>query len=169
MQEKREAFTLKKVKRTKKGGLEVSYEILNGNGNRQTIAVESSKVAHPDLFKQLDDLMPIVVGILRVEEKTDDDRDRVTVTGVSVSGAGDTYGVIITATLMIEEGNTKIAVNTPRIDTAKSTYGIEGEVEDAVDVLAEEVFCYLFEDKQAQLELFPSVEVVEDEEVQSEE
>lgn len=76
----------------------------------------------------------------------------VEVTKLSIGGLDTAQGAVISGKLKSFNGS-KIALNTPRIVFESNKIGIESEVKKLVDVLIEEVYDYLFENKRAQLEI----------------
>lgn len=144
-------FHLKKVKQTKTGGLEATYQ-----ANGETWNVESKTVPHPDLSAAIRALAGVQSDILSI------DKSRLSISGIALSGHEDTFGVIITGTMEVEAGNTKVALNTPRIMLSRETYGIEEEIQGHIERIVQEVHSYLFENKQSQLELY-SIEEAEEE------
>lgn len=85
-------------------------------------------------------------------EKEAEERKRVTVTGISVSGDEKNRGAVITGTYLCQNGS-KIALNSPRIRFAANSLGFEGAVEECCKEIETEAYLYVFKDKQAQQEI----------------
>ncbi len=174
----RSMVEVKKCKLLKDGGVEVHYTVLETIGSESYVnnfVVESGKDVHPDLVAAFNELKPIVcrmfgfTNFLSLVEGSEFDaslvqkekarafaealKKNITMRGVSLSGSGETYGVVLTALLEVQNGQQTV-VNTPRIRFATESFGFEEECERIVEVIKDEVYKYIFEGKKAQLELF---------------
>ncbi|AFM54837.1 hypothetical protein B620_gp59 [Croceibacter phage P2559S] len=171
-----EQFTLQKVK-TKGQGLEVNFEVEETTGvevYHDVKNVKSDKSPHPDLKEVLDVCRGYMAEIFyfstlkelmhdeqfnataeqkeKLEEKFSFLKGRITVTGVSISGKDENRGIIITGKLKTETGH-ETAINSQRIKFNGTKYGFEEDLEDLMTDLEGEVFEYVMNGKQAQLEM----------------
>lgn len=169
-------FCLKKVK-TKGQGLEVNFEVEETAGAEvyhDAKTVKSDKVPHADLTSYLAVLRGYVAKVFYFSELNKiaqsktfmaDEKQisylensynalvtKITVTGVALSGQEDNKGIIITAKLKTDTGQ-EVAINTQRIKYNGTTYGFEENIEDLMTDLEGEVFEYVINGKQAQLEM----------------
>lgn len=82
---------------------------------------------------------------------------KIDITGIAISGTiendKDKRSVIITGTQLMEN-NSKTALNSPRIKLNTDQFKFEADVQEIVDLISDEVAEYLFENKQAQLDMF---------------
>jgi len=179
----RKDFTLEKVKSVKGGGLEINYEVEDVIGQEayhDKDQKKSTKVPHPDLTGQLRLLVPMLARVYHFtfireivntpEFKATKDQarlaeravqgiiEKITVTGVSISGQDENKGIIITGTFNGDQLNVKMAINSHRIKFNSTVYGFEDGLEEIITKLTDEVYEYLFEGKQAQLEMFTGAE-----------
>ena len=144
----RKDFQLSKAKLVD-GGLEVTYKKIITNGDEvytSKIHEECTREYHPDLrnsFKACDDCFNEVFSV----------KDKIETRGISLSGVGDNTGVVLTGVYTTANGQ-KVAVNSPRIRFGSDSFGFEEELEELVHTIEDELFAYLYEGKQAQLELF---------------
>jgi len=175
----RGSFKLEKVKTIKGGGLEISYEVedvIGSEAYHDKDNKKSTKVPHPDLTSQLNLLIPMLARVYHftfirdvisdsefkakpeqsrfAEKALQEIMERIKVTGVAISGQDENKGIIITGTFNCDQVNIKTAINSHRIKFNSTTYGFEEGLEEIVTKLTDEVFEYLFEGKQAQLEIF---------------
>lgn len=169
---------IKKCKLLKDGGMEVHYTVLETNGNESycnSYVLESAKDVHPDLTGAFDELKPIMcrvfgftsylsmvesdsfeASLLQKEQArgfAEEIKQRIKVRAISMSGSGESEGVVLTANLQVMNGQI-VAINTPRIRFATESFGFEEECEKIVTRIKDEVYKYLYEGKKAQLELF---------------
>jgi len=179
----RTAFTLEKVKAIKGGGLEINYtveDVIGQEAYHDQDVKKSTKVPHPDLTGQLKLLVPMLARvyhftfirevILEAEFKAKPEQaryaeralqsmmEKITVNGVSISGQDQNKGIIIMGTFSADQVNIRMAINSHRIKFNATTYGFEEGIEEIITKLTDEVYEYLFEGKQAQLEMFPGAE-----------
>ena len=171
-------FKLSKVKLIKDGGLDCQYEVEEVVGQEvyhNKYNSESPKQEHPDLKNCFNKLKPIIARIyhltffktlmdtqefkasrvqIEVADKAFEEvMEKVDVTGISLSGEDENVGIVITGTFTADT-NQKMAINSHRIRLEGDHYGFEEELGEIVSEIEEEVYAYLFEDKQAQLQLF---------------
>lgn len=179
-----EQFSLQKVK-TKGNGLELKFEIeetTSAEVYHDEKTVKSDKVPHGDLTKILDVFKGHMAeifyfGVLKelrdsnVFEVTANQAEilntrykdlvsKIKITGVSVSGKEENRGIIITATLKVETGHV-VAINSQRIKFNGTKYGFEEDLENLITDLEGEVFEYVINGKQAQLEMAFGDDVVD--------
>lgn len=179
-----ERFTLEKVK-VKGQGLEAHWESEKHNGaeiylDKQNL--KSDKVPHEDLraiinvfrsymsqiyffsvYSELAD-SPVFMAdekqIKLLHNKQQELEQRITITGISLSGKEDNKGLIITATLKVGTGHV-VAINSQRLKFNGSFYGFEEDLQNLVTDLEQEVFEYVINGKAAQLEIAFSEEKTE--------
>ena len=172
------AFNLCKVKVVSGGGLDVTFEVEEAIGAevyRENYHLASSKEIHPDLKKLFDSMKPIMARIYGLsffrslletpdfkatkkqkdlaEEAFSEVMNKITITGVSLSGKDDNVGVVITGTFT-EDSNQKMAINSIRMKFSDERYGFEEEMEGIIGEIEREVYAFLFKNKKAQLTLF---------------
>lgn len=165
-----------KVK-TKGQGLEIDFEVQENTGvevYHDIKKIKSDKTPHPDLtailrvfrghvaevfyFAQFRELISSNVFLPNEEQvkilraKYEDLESKITVTGIGVSGKEDNRGLIILAKLKTETGH-EVAINTQRIKFDGTKYGFEEDLETLVVDLESEVYEYVVNNKQAQLEM----------------
>ena len=172
------SFNLSKVKVISGGGLDVTFqveEVIGAEVYLENYHLASSKEIHPDLKKLFDSLKPIMARIYNLsffrsllktpdfkatkkqkdlaEEAFSEIMNRITITGVSLSGKDDNVGVILTGTFTADS-NQKMAINSHRMKFSDSRYGFEEEMEEIIGEIEREVYAFLFKNKKAQLTLF---------------
>lgn len=79
--------------------------------------------------------------------------NKLSVTGISLSGKDENVGVVITAAFTADS-NQKMAINSHRVKFKEERYGFEEDMEKIIGEIELEVYAFLFENKKAQLELF---------------
>lgn len=170
-----EDFTLKKAV-ISNDGVTVSFEekrVIDGTAQVIDYSSVSAKyIPHPDLIDYRDSLKEYLVKAMslqkgydmalkytkgeqkqKVEEAILDLYNTVEITGISIGGADQLRGAVISG--KIESFNkSKCALNTPRIVFSSDKIGIETDVDGQVELIEREVYKYLFEGKKAQKELF---------------
>lgn len=174
----KENFSLSKVKLLKGGGLDVHYEVTEVIGNEIYVNkyhIQSVKDIHPSLSHLFTVLRPIMAHVLNMTsfktliddpnfEATKQQKeiayrfadgllDDIEVKGVTLSGKGENVGVVLSGLFEIFDCK-DTAINTPRLKFNDDTFGFEGELENIVFCIENEVYAFLFEGKKAQLELF---------------
>ena len=180
---KRETFKLTKIKLLKDGGLDCIFEVEETYGLetfKEKLHAESSKDIHPDLRDKFKELKPIVARVfyltffsqlIEMDEfnATEEQQElaqkheneimqKIDVRGVSLSGSEKNKGIVISALLMTDmKMNTPL--NLPRMKFAGTKYGFEEEMERIVEVIKEEAYLFLFENKRAQLSAFTDNEM----------
>jgi len=177
-------FDLKKVKLVKGGGLEVEYSTSETSGNGpegpeiygSTHKDKSTKFPHPDLTELLKQFKPMVARVFNFSffrelvqhedfnAKEEQSRiaerfyqeiiGKIEINGIALSGDGANCGCIVMASFLTEVNKNKAALNVPRIKFNSTTFGFEEEMQDLADMVKEETFKFLFENKVADPELF---------------
>jgi len=176
----RKEFKLKKFKLLE--GLfqaDFSYDFAkSGDVFENEINYKDTRIPHPDIYKFIDELKPVVARIygydvLRTICLNDDFKatgsqaeileklyqkfiGNITVTGFSVSGEDDKKQCIITAKVMTELGVS--AINTNKILLLNDKFGFEEELENIIDSLTDEVYSYIYEGKDCMPSLFTTEE-----------
>ena len=172
------SFNLSKVKVISGGGLDVTFqveEVIGAEVYLENYHLASSKEIHPDLKKLFDSLKPIMARIYHLsffrslletpdfkatkkqkdlaEEAFSEVMNKITITGVLLSGKDDNVGVVITGTFTADS-NQKMAINSIRMKFSDERYGFEEEMEGIIGEIEREVYAFLFKNKKAQLTLF---------------
>lgn len=175
----RPEVTLGKIKLMKDdGGIECSWEEMSKDGGVTSKNQNNRKcpvVPHPDLIKAIksldvflmksngySDLETVLNGTsLNSEDRKPFERlqkntlDKISVTGIALSGEAKTRGVIIMGKFACAN-KVDIAINSPLIKFERDVFKFETELAEAVDNVIEEFFCYTYENKKAQLDIpFP--------------
>jgi len=146
-------FKLTKLKQQKNGGLTVEWQQQLSTGDAVTtnkIKQTSNDIPHPDLTNVIKDLHVYANEILQTDVVLD-------VTRVAVSGEDENRGVLITC-IMDSKAGLPISLNTHRVKIADEIYGWEAELDEKIDKLNTEAFEYIYNGKQAQLEMFDEQE-----------
>jgi hypothetical protein len=178
-------FDLRKVKMEKKGADITHHE----SGSDAGIVHKVGESApHPELQKKLDALKPLMAKRLGLLEGTDMARhylkgdlnalqtaldlekliiSRCNVNGLTFTGSGDKYGVMITGSILVPEtGSVGLAV--PKITFSQTVLGYEEEAEQLCEEVKKEVYAYRFQNKKAQLDIEFEAKKVEDEQAKEE-
>lgn len=171
-------FALNKVKVISGGGLDVHFEVEESCGSeiyRENYHLSSTKEIHPDLRKLFEKLRPIMARVYHLSffrtlldtpefKATKAQRElaeiafgevinKISVTGILMSGKDDNVGIVITGTFTADS-NQKMAINSHRMKFSDTRYGFEEELEEICGDIESEVYAFLFKNKKAQLELF---------------
>ena len=172
MKPQKENFSIKQVDLNGVGGLKVKYEIYEQLGEeeyRYIYQVENQKIIHSDLYSPFYRLKYKVGGIFNMItvagfiEESDADADikeatsdlsysildRIKISGISIVREGSKRFLIIKSVFMAENGY-KTVLKTPKI---KLDITEDSEICEIVSIIKEEVYEYLFNNKQAQLEV----------------
>lgn len=174
-----EQFKLSKIKKIKNGGMEIDWEMRRSTDNENyeiPSNIKNPVIPHPDLVSLFDKLKPFVARIYNwtlvreivknrefkatpdqsklLENYVQEMIGKITISGISVSGEDQHAGVIITA-VFEHEVNSKSAINGHRIRFSSNVYGFEDEIREICESIERESFEYLYEDKKAQLDVFP--------------
>lgn len=170
---KKENFSIKQVELNDAGGLKVKYEIYEQSGEeeyRYIYQVENQKIIHPDMYFPFHHLKYNVGKIFNmitvaefinesdvnndIKEATSDLSDsildRIKISGISIIGKESNKFLVIKSVYMAENGY-KTVLKTPKI---KLDITEDSVLCDIVSVIEEEVYEYLFNNKQAQLDVF---------------
>lgn len=166
-------FELQKIKVLKgASGIEVDFNIRREDAGTQMTdrySKETNTFPHPDLLKAIGSLKGILVKATgkeslytdkvldqikgkqreEIEAHINDELEKVTVTGIAISGTDTNRGAIITGTYLCKNG-AKIAINSPRIRFDGELFGFEGQLNEICQVIETETYLYTFQDKQAQ-------------------
>jgi hypothetical protein len=154
-----EQFFLTKIKRTKGGLLNLVFDIEESEGADiyvDKFSQDSTKTPHPDLYVPLFEMKNHLAASWGVKDEVL--ISKISINGISISGAGDKKGVIIMGSIEAANG-AKCAMNSPKISIEGNSFGFEEELEICINKLTQEVYLFLFEGKKAQLTLqFDEVE-----------
>lgn len=150
----RENFDISRLKLDKRqSAVEIFYTVENRIGKEiyyDTQRIISKKIPHPDLTTRLLALKPVMLtSIGRVADEKE--MSNFGVRGIAVSGV-NSKGVIIMGTYKCLN-ETVIAIVTPRIKLDDDVWGFEEELTQVVKELADEAYAYIFDNKQAHLEI----------------
>lgn len=170
-------FSLKKVKLLPAGGLEVEYSKIEVRDTTSAVTDYKAKFedaeVHPDLLNAFRELAPLVAKAIGLtaflsavndaelpeglrEKFTDlaeEQRQRIDVRGISLSGDNEDEGVVITSVLETKNG-LKTRINTPRIKFKQVSYGFEERLDYLVQSIREEVRAFIIDGKTANPSLF---------------
>ena len=177
-----ELFSLRKIKLTNKGGVEIDFAIENradGQLLTDTYSFTSDSAPHPDLIDAVKELKPhlaqcygvvsykdfeLIKSLTDKEKKSLKDLKKVitamankgmeviNMTGCSIHGDDDSRAVIINGT-RTQANNSKTAINSPRIALKNNTFGFEESVKKIIEKINDEARDYMFNNKRAQLEI----------------
>jgi len=163
-------FDLRKIKMQKKGADVDHHE---GGSDAGIVSKIGETAPHPDLQKVLDELKPFMarrLGLLEgidtatemakgdlhalkpVLEKRKEIQNRCNVNGLTFTGSGDKYGVMITGSVSTPE-NGSFGLAVPRITFGQDVLGYEDEVDEICERIKKEVYAYRFQNKKAQLDI----------------
>lgn len=164
-------FELIKCKVLETKGIDVKFGIA---GESATYSKDSHELPHEDLVKLLESLRPIVAEIffmkpgafilnlgsensvntfdpkknqkLILEQYDSDMIDRITVTGVALSGSAEKMGAVITSVFESKQGG--VAINTKRIMFNGTKLGVEEELSETCEEIRKEIYQFLYNDKK---------------------
>ena len=151
----RENFSLLKVKHNN-GTICTTYQLQEETNNityNSKHTVKSEKLITSDLNTALLNLCPVAVNVLKSNcyfNMLSDDMD-VYIKEIILSGNGEKSSVIITFMIPVLDYEYAI-VKTPRLFYEKGSLDFEKELKDKINILEDEVYKYLFENKYAELE-----------------
>lgn len=173
-----QSFKLSKVQLQGNGSIKVNYEICESVGGVEytnRYKIESAKEIHPDmkyLFARLVDVLADTCNAYKLVdtvssskfkateeqkaiavEETESTAERITVKSVTLSGKDDNIGCIISGEMGVKHG-LKVTVITPRLKYNEEVFGFEAELQSVLTALQKEIYAYLFQGKQAKLEVF---------------
>lgn len=171
----RESFTLQKMRLTKTGGLDVHYTIADDDNNVNRYHVENVTTPHADLTGVLRDLTPIVAivfGMNQAQRMTSAESfgateaqkgearrwaesycDCIDVRGVSISGKGESKGVVIHS-IYDYTITSRCSLSTPKLNYMTEVLPYGADLLFLLMKLEDEVFAYLFKGKKAQMSIF---------------
>lgn len=172
------SFKLSKVQLQGNGSVKVNYEICESVGGIEytnKYKIESTKEIHPDmkhLFACLVDVLADTCNVYKLVdtvclpkfEATDEQKaiareeleatiEGMTVKSVTLSGKDDNAGCIISGEMEVKQG-LKVTLITPRLKYNEEIFGFEHELGTVLIELQKEIYVYLFQGKQAKLEVF---------------
>lgn len=172
-------FKLSKVKILPEGGLMVEFGLTEVNGAEtygSNQIIKSAKQPSPDLTDRIYKMAPMIAQVFgfasardvvfaqefhaNVSQKdyiskyVDEMTDKIRVSGFSVSGEDARRGVVITASLMVDNRQ-RVAINTSRILLQNESRGFEEKLAQLVNEIEKEVYLFVYRGKVADPELFP--------------
>lgn len=151
----RENFSLVNVK-FKDGTICTTYqvkEVVKGLTYNSKHTVKNERLITSDLNTALLNLCPVAVNVLKSNcylNMLSNDMD-VYIKEITLSGKGNKASVIITFMIPVLEFE-YAKVKTPRLFYEKGSFDFEKELKDKINILEDEVYKYLFENKYAELE-----------------
>ena len=171
-------FNLSKVKLLPNGGIKTTYQITQVIENESCLVDRnetSNREIHPDLRNLFEELRIIVARVFGItsflslceskemamtakqkalaEALAAEQKSKIDVRGIALSGTEDNVGVVITSVLETPNG-LKTCINTPRIKVSTISFGFEEELEQIIADIKTELYAFLFKGKQAQMSLF---------------
>lgn len=173
-----QSFKLSKVQLKDNGCIKVNYEVCENVGDIEytnKYKIESTKGIHQDmkyLFSCLVDVLADTCNVYKLVdtvclpkfEATDEQRaiareelettiEGMTVKSVTLSGKDNNVGCIISGEMEVKHG-LKVTLITPRLKYNEEIFGFEHELGTVLMSLQKEIYAYLFQGKQAELEVF---------------
>lgn len=151
----RENFSLVNVK-FKDGTICTTYQLreeTKGIIYNSKHTVKNERLITSDLNTALLNLCPIAINVLKSNcyfNMLSNDMD-VYIKEISQSGKGNKASVIITFMIPVLDYE-YTTVKTPRLFYKKGLFDFEKELKDKINILEDEVYKYLFENKYAELE-----------------
>lgn len=151
----RENFSLVNVK-FKDGTICTTYQLREEKNNivyNSKHTVKSERLITSDLNNALLNLCPVAINVLKSNcyfNMLSNDMDAY-IKEIILSGKGNKAGVIITFMIPVLDYEYAI-VKTPRLFYEKGNLDFEKELKDKINILEDEVYKYLFEEKYAELE-----------------
>lgn len=173
-----DSFKLSKIQLKDNGCIKVNYEISESVGDIEytnKYKIESTKEIHPDMKYLFDCLVDVLADTCNVYklvdtvclskfEATDEQRaiareelettiEGMMVKSVTLSGKDNNVGCIISGEMEVKHG-LKVTWITPRLKYNEEIFGFEHELGNVLMALQKEIYAYLFQGKQAELEVF---------------
>lgn len=151
----RENFSLVNVK-FKDGTICTTYqvkEVVKGLIYNSKHTVKNERLITSDLNNALLNLRSVAINVLKSNcylNMLSNDMD-VYIKEITLSGNGEKSSVIITFMIPVLKYEYAI-VKTPRLFYEKGLFDFEKELKDKINILEDEVYKYLFEEKYAELE-----------------
>ena len=151
----RENFSLVNVK-FNDGTICATYqvkEVVKGLTYNSKHTVKNERLITSDLNTALLNLCPVVINVLKSNcylNMLSNDMDAY-IKEIILRGNGAKSSVIITFMIPVLEYEYAI-VKTPRLFYEKGSFDFEKELKDKINILEDEVYKYLFEEKYAELE-----------------
>lgn len=174
----REKFKLSKIKLINGGGCALKFdleEIIGADSYISSEDIKSSKEPHPDLVDKFLEMRAMVAQVFCltsirgvvdnpkfggdkiqtkfIESWVQEMISKINVTGISLSGAEDKKGIVITSTFTVDNRQ-KSAWNTPRIMLNGESRGFEERLSELVSGIESEAFEFLYESKVRNPEMF---------------
>ena len=150
----RSEFRLRKVKIDQKSVMVV----YNQEGSVEEITSNKKVASHPDLKGALQVLCTLMTEVFDMPE---DNQNKFTINGITLSEKKGTSQVLIMAVFETPTGM-KTSLNTPNILLSGEDYVEQEKLEKRIEIIINEVWSYLFENKQAQQDLFSESDADED-------
>lgn len=151
----RENFSLVNVK-FKDGTICTTYQLREEKNDivyNSKHTVKSERLITSDLNTALLNLCPIAINVLKSNcyfNMLSNDMD-VYIKEITLSGNSEKSSVIITFMIPVLDNEYAI-VKTPRFFYKKGLFDFKTELQDKLNILVDEVYKYLFEEKYAELE-----------------
>lgn len=146
------------------------------NGGIDTVidhTIKAKQQPHPDMLEEFAKLKDCILDVyhldagfnlglkylkkgeqkIKAEAGLAELKDKLTITGILLSGTEDDASVVITAKMESKTGKV-IALNSPLINLSNEQLGYELALEEIIDDIKREVHAYLFGNKRAQLNMF---------------
>lgn len=174
----KDSFKLQKIKLGTSGGLTVDFEVtevIGAESYKSSQTQKSSKEPHPDLGEKLHAMGAMVaqvfgfMGVRTIADTKEFKADvlqkelvakwideiigKIRVTGISISGEDKTFGVVITASYAVDNGQ-RVAMNTPRILISGESRGFEEKLGQLVEEIQDEAYQFVYNRKVANPEMF---------------
>ena len=169
-------FALQKLRFGKGGGLDVTYSLTeqkDGVTYCNKYVVSNTKDPAEDLTMLMHKLSPMAAIVFRLDalseeltkqtikdeylqstsEIADQNMGAIHVFGFSISGKGESEGVVMQCDYMSPAMHS-VKINTPKLFFKQFAYGFEEVLEQIIADIESEVYLYLFEDKTADEETF---------------
>lgn len=176
-------FVLNKLKKIGGGSVSYEFKNVFDDGgitNEKVNTVKSTYMAHPDLLGAFDELTELLVKIsgydvvheinrLELNNKTNKKAiqdaqkvlaalnavkyDSIDATGVSIGYKdGKPSNIVISGKQRFANGKS-VGFASPQITLEMSKFGVEDKLENIIDILIEETYCFEYEGKKAQQQL----------------
>jgi len=136
---------MKKIKVDAKGAV-ITY---TQSGSTEELTSDKKCVPHPDLVHALGALTLLMTEVFDME---DDNQEKFRIAGITLSQRKNIDQVIVTGVFETQTGM-KTCLNTPNVVMDGDTYDAQENLATQIDQITDEAFKYLFENKQAQLDI----------------
>ena len=158
-----EDVELNKVKTLKGGGLEAQWNYSESEKDSEEVfknkdTKERTRPIHDDLKSLFARLKPMVARCFDYDKITKKESleavyDSIEITGVSMSGSGDSEGGVITFKKKSLSGKIK-GMSTEFMTFTQNTFGMEEHFGEICEEIKKEVYAYLYENKTSEPVLF---------------